>query len=179
MKLETMKKLFPPVLLSLAICLCAPAAHAANTRYAQANGTALGNGVVIIETFSKPILPRGSSLLSPAACTPCMAQATIPAGFTCDQTAAMLADSLTAQLPVDYTVSVHGSYPAVVVINYTGVGTFTMNISDTIPGQSVQEVPAGAIPTLSEWGVILLGLILVGLALVMIRRRSRAAPAAV
>ena len=80
------------------------------------------------------------------------------------------------QLPGDYTAAVVGGFPNTVAICYNGLGPFTsMNIVETIPSQTVVEVSGSTVPTLTEWGLILLALIVAGIGIVMMGSRFRPA----
>jgi hypothetical protein len=150
-------------------------AHAANTRFVQVNGDALlgDNGKITIETFNKPDIvgsksggPGGSlNVLTMVSCT-------ITGPSNCVQTATKLRDSLDVQLPPTFIATLVGGGSSVQV-DYTGGGSFSFTtLTDNIPRQSVQEVPAGAIPTLTEWGLIFLASLLLGSGAWYLRRRT-------
>lgn len=169
---------FPLVAVTLtASILLAGIAQAANSRFVQVNGDALlgDDGKITIETFNKPDMtgPRsggnGGSLnvLTPVSCT-------ITGPSNCVQTAAKLRDSLDVQLPPTFIATLVGGGSSV-QIDYTDPGAFNFTmLSDDIPRQSVMEVDAGAIPTLSEWGVIILSLLLLVSGAWYLRRRRLA-----
>jgi hypothetical protein len=163
------------------LALTGAVAEAGNTRYVQVTGTATASGTatISIETFNKPDFtgPRsgGGGGASPNANY--VVTLTINDGTGKLDVASMLADSLNAQLPADFNAFVHGSFANVVQVDYTPVGSFEFtSIVENIPGIWIYEVESGAIPTLAEWGVISLTLLLVAMGVVMIRRRTGGDP---
>ncbi|MDZ4804819.1 MAG: IPTL-CTERM sorting domain-containing protein [Candidatus Eisenbacteria bacterium] len=167
------------VVLTASLLLLAGIAQAANTRYLQVNGDALlgDNGKITIETFNKPDITGSRSgrgggtlnVLMPVSCT-------ITGPSNCIQTATKLRDSLDVQLSPSFVATLVGGGSSV-QIDYTGGGAFNFTmLSDNIPRQSVMEVDAGAIPTLSEWGLIFLSLLLLCSGAWYLRRRTAAGP---
>jgi hypothetical protein len=172
------RRALPPLIaLVLAGTLLATAdiATAANSRYLQVNGDALlgDNGKITIETFNKPDFPtaKGSGG-GPTVNVVGMVSCTITGPSDCVQTATKLRDSIDVQLPANFTATLVGGGSSVQV-DYTGVGSFSFtSVTDNIPRQSVQEVPAGAIPTLTEWGLIALSLLVLASGAWYLRRRA-------
>jgi hypothetical protein len=163
------------------LALVGAVAEAGNTRYLQVTGTASGNGVatITIETFNKPDFtgPRSGGGGGPSPHANYVVTLTVANGDGKLDVASMLADSLNAQLPGDFNAFVHGTFANVVQVDYTPVGSFDFtSITENIPGIWIYEVEAGSIPTLAEWGVISLTLLLVAMGVVMIRRRRGGDP---
>jgi hypothetical protein len=162
---------FGPLAAVLLLSLKPDPVLAALQRHLQTTGTSSGTGVITIETFDKPIVPRNLNPRSPAVLT--TVTCTIPPGFSAAQTTSTLRDSLDHQLPPTYAASICPTDPTVVILHYSVKdATFTMNVMETIPGQTVVEIPPTCIPTLSEWGVILLGLLIAASGVLILRRRG-------
>lgn len=172
------RRALPPlvsVVMTATLILLAGMAHAAQTRYLQVNGDAqLGdNGKITIETFNKPDIVgsksgRGGGSLNVLTSVSC----TITGPSNCVQTATKLRDSLDVQLPPTFIATLVGGGSSV-QLDYTDPGTFSFTmLMDNIPRQQVGEVAAGAIPTLTEWGMLFLASLLLASGVWYLRRRS-------
>ncbi len=72
----------------------------------------------------------------------------------------------------NFTATIVGGGSSV-QLDYTDPGSFSFTtLTDNIPRQSVMEVAAGAIPTLTEWGMLFLASLLLASGVWYLRRRS-------
>lgn len=134
-------------------------AQAAGSRFVQTINTSTGSGSITIEGFSKPDFPGVTSrMLAPQ--SPVIVA--VGSGSSPYASAILIRNAVNASGYVGFTASIPPACPDVVRIDFTG--TFPMSIADTVPGQQYIEVPDPAtVPTLSEWGMILLSLSLLSL----------------
>jgi hypothetical protein len=146
-----------PALGLVLVALTIPGLAAAQkTRYLESNGTSSGAGsaAIIIETFgSSP----GERPAGPArALAPIYnIHLTVPPGSSAASTNAMLRDSVDFVLPADYVVTIPSSRLTQVT---RATGTFTMSVTSSIPGQTIQLVTD--VPGLGGPGLIVLVLAL-------------------
>jgi hypothetical protein len=134
-------------------------AQAAGSRFVQTINTSTGAGSITIEGFSKPDFPGVTSrMLAPQ--SPVVVA--VGAGSSPFASAILIRNAVNASGYVGFTASIPVECPDVVRIDFPGA--FPMSIADTVPGQQYIEVPDPAtVPTLSEWGMILLSLTILSL----------------
>lgn len=163
--------------LLLASTLAAAPAFAALSRGVRVTASATGNGTVdiTIESFAKPgVKDPGTKGTSNAAT---LISVPISNGSTANQTAILIYKALEAGLDASYNsyIAIPGD-PTTINID-RNTGTFTMSIVETVPTQVIVEVAPAAVPSLTEWGMILLCASL-ALGGVLLLRRRRALVAA-
>lgn len=162
------------ILLVLAVMVGVEPALAALSRAARVTGTATGSGTVdiTIESFSKPDLKDPTAKSSAQAAV--IISVNIPSGATATQSAVLIYKELESGLDASYNsyLAIPGD-PATINVD-RNTGTFTMSIVESVPGQTVVEVAPVAIPTLTEWGMILLCAALATGGILMLRRRRMA-----
>lgn len=152
-------------------------AFAALSRGIRVTGSASSSGTVdiTIESFSKPDFKDPAAKGSSGAAA--LISVPIPSGSTANQSAVLIYKAIEAGLDASYAsyLAVPGD-PATVNID-RNTGTFTMAIVETVGGQTVVEVAPVPIPTLSEWGLILLCASLAVGGVILLRRRRAFLPA--
>ena len=150
--------------LSLIILLVAaiPAPSQAISRSIQTNGISTGPG-----SHSIGFPPDGPA----QALLPTFnISVTVPTGSTPTQTNAKIRDSCDVVLPPEYIVTKTQSN--VVTINRT-VGTFSMTLGGSVPGQTITEVPT--VPMLGPGGATALAALLMASGAFLFGRRKRRA----
>jgi uncharacterized repeat protein (TIGR01451 family) len=136
------------------------------TNLGGATGPALARGATVSNVTLVTHLPTGLTFVR--ASSGCSSSAGV---VTCNL--GSLADSATA------TVTIVARAPAAAASSLVTQADVSGNLPDPAPGNNTARVSisvvtgsASAVPTLSEWGTIFLGLILAGAAIGMIRRRE-------
>jgi hypothetical protein len=168
----TFGPLVAAALLAVGLAFHSAPASAALTRSLQAYGTSSGPGTcsITIESFGfdpEQAARGGSSIESPF-----IINVSIPTHSSASNSASLIRNDVDAVLPADYVVTIHPSYPSVVVINRT-TGTFTMSISENVPGQEYAEVNT-PVPMLDPAGLVMIAIVLAVAAAWWVGRRRRA-----
>lgn len=146
-------------------------AEAALTRYIRVTGTSSGPGVcsIIIESFG---LLKGGGMQT-AAPQAFNINVNIPASSSAANTAALIRNDVDAALPADYLVTVVPSQNHVRIERTDG--TFTMSLSENVPGQEIAEHVAKAPALGAREMVALLVLLSLAGAFVLGKQRRRTA----
>lgn len=165
-------------LLVLAAGFLSTPASAALTRNLQVVGTATGDGVcsITIESFGfdPDEVRRGTAVEAPY-----IIDVTIPEGSSPVSSANRIRSDVDLVLPADYVVTIDPVLPSTVKIARTGPGTFSMSVTDNVPGQRYDEVRTPPYVPIATPIVLLLmaAVLVVGSAWILTRRRSPISPA--
>jgi len=161
-----MKRFCMALLTGLAVLAVQASRSDAASRYVGASGTSSGSGgcSITIESFD----PNGAPGIRPMV----VINVAIPNASTAANSAALIRADLAAGLGPDYEATLPAGMPGVVKINHKA-GVFSMSISETVPGQVIQEVSLN-LPMARPVGVYALGLLLMVGGLVALMRRKPA-----
>ena len=145
--------------------LCGSAGAA--TRFIRATGTSTGPGIcsIIIESFG--LLKGGQTIMAPFTIN-----VSIPTSSTAINSAMLIRNDVDAALPSDYVVTIVSGQPIVQIDR--SAGTFTMSVTENVPGQVIEEpTGGGGLPAMGAHDLPVLFVLLsaAGAIAVAVRRR--------
>jgi LPXTG-motif cell wall-anchored protein len=162
-----MKRFCMALLAGIAVLALHAGLADAASRYISSTGTSSGSGIcsITIESFGPPEEPGFHPMVVVAV--------PIPNSSSASNSASLIRAQLDSDLPPDFEAILPAGMPGVVKLNYKP-GTFSMGISENVPGQTIVETSPN-LPVTGPIALSALGLALAAGGLFVLQRRRRAA----